>query len=499
MEIKELLTKITQREDVRVDLSNLRSQIKEDKKAAETYVDAAFIGRLGDLLSHADAKTRKNAALLLGDLSDRVQALDLACWVTQALWAAYEKEDTKFVLASYIKGLAAYDCGDILESLRAERKRLDAEEIREEDKKHIRLLTEQMDLLLETYEQKENYQYQGIHKKHALILTTDPYMKEALLAQVQDLGYTDARPVGRGVRLLTDDLDKLSRIRICREMLFVIRFRSQILAAEENLAQAIALSELLPLLEEIYGKKEKYPFALRMQMDADSKKTKQLAYAIEEGSQGRLTNRPKDAVIELLPRQKKDGTYVVYARVLGQEDKRFTYRKHALPTSMAPVVAAQMVELIRPYLKEEAHVIDPFCGLGTLLIERMQAGRTRDVYGIDSFGKAVLYGRQDAEAAKKNIYFINRDYFDFTSSYLMEEVITEFPRMENREREEVDRFYRRFFDKTGQITADQAMVFALSTEEGILKKQLRLHEEFQLVRQIPMRGREQIYILKKRG
>lgn len=282
-------------------------------------------------------------------------------------------------------------------------------------------------------------------------------------------------------------------------MLFVIRFRSQTLAAEGNLAQAIALSELLPLLEEVYGKKEKYPFALRMQMDADSKKTKQLAYAIEEGSQGRLTNRPKDAVIELLPRQKKDGTYVVYARVLGQEDKRFTYRKQALPTSMAPVVAAEMVELIRPYLKEEAHVIDPFCGLGTLLIERMQAGRTRDVYGIDSFGEAVLYGRQDAEAAKKNIYFINRDYFDFTSSYLMEEVITEFPRMENKEREEVDQFYRRFFDKTSEITADQAMVFALSTEEGILKKQLRLHEEFQLVRQIPMRGREQIYILKKRG
>ena len=144
-------------------------------------------------------------------------------------------------------------------------------------------------------------------------------------------------------------------------------------------------------------------------------------------------------------------------------------------------------------------MIDPFCGLGTLLIERMQAGRTRDVYGIDSFGEAIFYGRQDAEKAKKNIYFINRDYFDFTSSYLMEEVITEFPRMEHKEREEVDQFYRRFFDKTGEITADQAMVFALSTEEGILKKQLRLHEEFQLVRQIPMRGREQIYILKKRG
>ena len=81
------------------------------------------------MLSHADAKTRKNAALLLGDLSDRVQALELAGQVTQALWAAYEREDTKFVLASYIKGLSAYDCGEILESLQAERKRLGAEEI----------------------------------------------------------------------------------------------------------------------------------------------------------------------------------------------------------------------------------------------------------------------------------------------------------------------------------------------------------------------------------
>lgn len=81
-------------------------------------------------------------------------------------------------------------------------------------------------------------------------------MREALLAQVQDLGYADARMVGRGVRLLTDSLDKLSQIRIYREMLFVIRFRGQTLAAEENLAQAIVLSELLPLLEEVYGKRK---------------------------------------------------------------------------------------------------------------------------------------------------------------------------------------------------------------------------------------------------
>ena len=113
----------------RTNIGPLRSRIKEDKKAVEVYADAAFVGRLGDLLSHADAKTRKNAALLLGDLSDRVQTLDLTDKVTQALWTAYKREDTKFVLASYIKGLSAYDCGERLESLQAERKRLGAEEI----------------------------------------------------------------------------------------------------------------------------------------------------------------------------------------------------------------------------------------------------------------------------------------------------------------------------------------------------------------------------------
>jgi hypothetical protein len=56
-----------------------------------------------------------------------------------------------------------------------------------------------------------------------------------------------------------------------------------------------------------------------------------------------------------------------------------------------------------------------------------------------------------------------------------------------------------FFDKTLEITSREAMMFLLSTEEGVMKKQLRLHKEFQLLRQIPMRGKEKIYILKRRG
>lgn len=499
MGLEELLSEIMEKEDVRSLLSELRSRLQKKEVQTAECVDAKLVRRLQDLLMHEDAKTRKNAALLLGDLADEIYKLSDWVMVRDALWNSYRKEQTKFVWNAYIKALASYDCESLRDEMVSERKRLQQQDVAEEDKKHVRQLLEQLDALLADYEKKETYTFGGIKKKHPLILTTEPYMQEILLEQVKELGYTDARVVPRGVRVLADTLDTLQSLRIYREILFVIRFRSQTIAAEKNLAQAIVTSELLPLLEEVYGKKKQYPFVLRMGTEVESKKTKQIAYDIEKNSDNRLQNRPKDAIVELLSKQKKDGTSIVYARLSGCEANRFSYRKHVLPTSMSPIIAAQMVEWIEPYLQENAHVIDPFCGVGTLLIERMKKKRTRDVYGIDSYGEAIAYARDDAEAAKVSIYFINRDYFDFTSSYLMEELITEFPRMEHKEREEVDRFYQRFFDKTSEITAKDAMIFALSTEEQALKKQLRLHDEFQLVRQIPMRGREQIYILKKRG
>lgn len=37
---------------------------------------------------------------------------------------------------------------------------------------------------------------------------------------------------------------------------------------------------------------------------------------------------------------------------------------------MHPSLAALIMELAAPYLKENAQIIDPFCGVGTMLIER---------------------------------------------------------------------------------------------------------------------------------
>ena len=65
-------------------------------------------------------------------------------------------------------------------------------------------------------------------------------------------------------------------------------------------------------------------------------------------------------------------------------------------------------------MKEDAQVLDPFCGVGTMLIERHKAVRANTSYGIDILEEAVLKARENAEAAKQVIHFVNRDFFEFT-------------------------------------------------------------------------------------
>ena len=67
------------------------------------------------------------------------------------------------------------------------------------------------------------------------------------------------------------------------------------------------------------------------------------------------------------------------------------------------------------------------------------------MYGTDIYGEAVLQGRENAALAGAQIYFVNRDFFDFTSDYLFDEIIGEFPRFSPGERAKAEDFYRKFF------------------------------------------------------
>ena len=73
---------------------------------------------------------------------------------------------------------------------------------------------------------------------------------------------------------------------------------------------------------------------------------------------------------------------------------------------MHPSLAALIMELAAPYLKENAQIIDPFCGVGTMLIERDIRVPAREKYGTDIFGEAIDGARENAALAGEQINFI---------------------------------------------------------------------------------------------
>ena len=109
--MEKILKELKEKVNSRSNLSALRQQIKEENKynqlknSMEEYRDL-FIEYLKD----EDAKTRKNAALLLGDLACQESV--------EALLSAYETEATLFVKASYLQALEQLDVSDKLSVLK---------------------------------------------------------------------------------------------------------------------------------------------------------------------------------------------------------------------------------------------------------------------------------------------------------------------------------------------------------------------------------------------
>jgi 23S rRNA G2445 N2-methylase RlmL len=158
-------------------------------------------------------------------------------------------------------------------------------------------------------------------------------------------------------------------------------------------------------------------------------------------------------------------------------------------------MAALIAELSAPYLKEGAQIMDPFCGVGTMLIERDIRVPAGEMYATDIFGDAIIGGRENASLAGKNINFIHRDFFDFTHDYKFDEIITNMPVRGRKTREEMDGLYADFFAKVKKILANEAVMILYTGESGFVKKQIRLHREFSLLQEYCMQTKKGYYLM----
>ena len=328
-----------------------------------------------------------------------------------------------------------------------------------------------------------------------MILTTDRGFAQMTAEQIHR-GRKAVAP--SGVHLHTQDLRSVLNIRTFREILFLIHCKTNLLPEPEQTAEGLLAGDLLQLLERhLQGDA---PYFFRMQilapMAEEKKNTflKKTAYALEEKSGYRLKNTPGRYEVEIRLIQKREGDFHAYLKFYTLPMHRFSYRKNALAVSINPVQAALMLYLAKPYLKEDAAVLDPFCGVGTMLIERNKVLPARSLYGIDIYGQAIEGARENTELAGAEISYIQKNFFDFTHRHRFDEIVTNMPTRGKKNKEEHDAFYAEFFQKAKQHLKPGGIIIMYTNESGFVKKQLRLQKDMHLLKEYCIRQKEEWYL-----
>lgn len=480
--MREVIEELLKQENTRQNLSRLRSLIKEQECKVQAY---ELLKEHDDLLisflASEDAKTRKNAALLIGDLQISHLADDL--------FKAYESENTRFVKSSYLTALLQLDIPQLVPKLVDKKKLLEQTEITEENRKHVDEELREINKILIKYNGIKRHTpiLEGVRAE--LLLTTNKLHREIVRRQLP-VKETKLHPLG--VIVKTDNIRLIMKVRTYRQMYFMINTEGLLSGNEREMASQLWKSDMYDILRRMH--REPGPFYYRIESSADGEFQSRLSAALDRLSGGKLINSANNYEIVIKLIQTRDGSYFPCLRLCSVKDDRFTYRKNVLSTSIHPSTAALLVELAKPYLKENAQIMDPFCGVGTMLIERKLAVPAREIYATDIYGDAIEMGRENARIAKTGINFIHRDFFDFKHDYKFDELITDMPVRGKQTRSEMELFYERFFDKAKQILAKGGIIVMYSNEIGFVKKQIRLRPEYKLLQETCILDKKGFYL-----
>lgn len=477
---------LLEQKNVRANLSALR-QMGRDGEDREELIgflsenEELFLG----FLENEDAKTRKNAALLFKDLNYE-RARD-------ALYACYRKEETLFVKSAYLQALAGMDVSPMLEELRGQLLCLQKTPLTQENRKHVTEEIRALRAIMIRYDGIDRHTFDIKQRGNQVLLVTNRNHREVVRRMVPG---ASLHPLGVWVQ--TDDLPALLQVRTYRELLFPMGERAIVPAEPAAAAEQLA-PWMLSLCRRCHKEEGSFYFRVECQgvrtLEERSTLTRRLGAYLEEQTNGGLVNSPKDYEVELRLVESREGAFFPCLKFYTLPDHRFDYRRHAISASIHPSTAALIAELAKPYLKENAQVMDPFCGVGTMLIERDIAVPAKEKYATDIFGDAIAYGRENAHHAGMDIHFIHRDYFDFRHEYPFDEIITNMPLRGKRTKEEMDKLYGAFFDKSKEILATEAVLVMYTNEIGFVKKHLRLRAEYRLLQETCMQKRSGFYLL----
>ncbi len=153
-------------------------------------------------------------------------------------------------------------------------------------------------------------------------------------------------------------------------------------------------------------------------------------------------------------------------------DNRFDYRKQSIPASINPVTAASIMRLCDTYMREGASVLDPFCGSGTMLIERSYLKRAGSLVGVDISSQAIKAAIENRRASGLKIALIHGDILGYGAARY-DEVIANMPfglRVSGHESNL--KLYAAFSDKLLTLLNDGGYAFLLTQEKKLLRDEI---------------------------
>lgn len=499
-----LWLKVMNKENPRTLLSIIRDLVKKEKpRNVLKKIINESPKNLGNLLKHSDPKVRKNVCSIIGEMGDSVYLDDL--------YSAYYEEDQLFVKSSYI--LAIGNCGKtsdgerlkkMLEDLLANEKTCTDKDLLVKNKKHIDeekvAFTKAINKLCPTV----YHEFKGFSTNVPMILTAMNNKLQITLDDIKEKSI-DGSIVNEGILISEKDLNKVYTCRTFYELLFPVD-KCKDLPLDYNLiACAIMKANIVDFLKQCHQDIPNAPFCYRVEfktVNFNKERTefvKNLSKKLDELSNRNLRNNPSSYEVEIRIIE-NNKLCNVYLKLYSFKDSRFDYRYKNLPTSINPVTAAIAIKSISKWLKPHAKILDPFCGTGTMLIERAKAKDVSSLTGVDIYRPAITSSEINSKLANIEIELFDKDILDFSPSYKFDEIISNMPFESNTEVHDFDtELYSKFVNRISELVKPGGMVFLYTVEKNLLKKNLINNNCLQLIDEIQMESgglRPNVFVIK---
>ncbi|MFV0344198.1 MAG: TRM11 family SAM-dependent methyltransferase [Anaerocolumna sp.] len=486
--IRDIYDEIKDGQDIRQNLIKLKAELKEGQnKTALKYYMGQDLTLFEQLLENEDPKIRKNTALIIGELT-------LSNFLDK-LYCAYEKESQLFIKSAYLTAMSKYDYNQYKDILSNRIEELANIQVEESAKKHINEEIQVISKMLVQLEGVKKHKFTGHNQNMGAVLLTNRNFNHIIAEQIQA---DHVKLFNAGVMIQSNHWNRILPIRAYSEILFYLKDLKTCSNDYKDAARSIVESSLIKLLSDSHEGGCPFYFRIelksKMELDKKSTFTKKLGMEIELLSGRKLINTTTNYEVEIRLIENKEGTYNLLIKFYTIEDDRFLYRKKAVAASIAPHNAALIMALVKDYLRDDAQVLDPFCGVGTMLAERKFVVSSKTMYGLDIYSTAIDYAKENIGRDFGSVFFINRDFFDFTHSHNFDEIITNMPRvMGHKEEDEIHTLYRRFFIKAKEHLSKDGVIILYSHNRDYVRKYSHLNG-YKIAEEFEISKKEEAYV-----